>query len=237
MKIAAIYTSATSQLISLIESELRRALPDERPLHIMTRTDPSLLADTIQAGYVQAKTARSLLQMYLEAANAGADILYNVSMCMSDVAYETSNLFGMMGIRLVRIEELMADAALELGSRIGIIATQRIAIDPLKRALQRSAEAGGKPLQTLDIWIEGAFGKTKDETTQMILARAMPRQMEVDVFVLAQESLALCERELDRKFIKPVLSAPHYGAMGVRQAVMAARRMRSIAAGGPGDTQ
>ena len=65
MKVGLIYTSTTPELIELVEKEVKGQLGEDVELYSIE--DPSILAETRDAGYVTPKAAARLIGMYMKA--------------------------------------------------------------------------------------------------------------------------------------------------------------------------
>ena len=63
MKVGLIYTSTTPELIELVEKEVKGQLGEDVELYSIE--DPSILAETRDAGYVTPKAAARLIGMYM----------------------------------------------------------------------------------------------------------------------------------------------------------------------------
>ena len=95
MKVALVYTSTTPELIELVEREVGKALPDD--VEVISYQDPSILADTREAGYVTAAPAARLIGMYMEAVEAGADAILNLCSSVGEVADEADVILFAQG--------------------------------------------------------------------------------------------------------------------------------------------
>jgi Asp/Glu/hydantoin racemase len=107
----------------------------------------------------------------------------------------------------------MADEAVRLGKRIGVIATLPTTMNPTVDLIQRRAMVAGRTVEVISKLCEGAFealmsgdGAKHDE----MVANALKELSEkVDVIVLAQASMARVVEglsEAERKV--PILSSP-----------------------------
>ena len=74
MKVAAIYTSTTPELIQMVDAYLQKHFEGEE-LTIMKYSDPGILKEAIESGYVTPGCARRLMDLYEKACADGAQIL------------------------------------------------------------------------------------------------------------------------------------------------------------------
>jgi Asp/Glu/hydantoin racemase len=113
-----------------------------------------------------------------------------------------------------KVDEAMLEAAVQLGPRIGILATNPTTIEPTCHLLKERASAAGKLIETATQLVPGALeallggdGATHDRLLSDAIQQMCGR---VDVVVLAQASMArVLERLPDSARSKPVLSSPH----------------------------
>lgn len=216
MKIAVIFASLTPQLLTLVERELRAALPEEKSLHIAVQADPSLAAERDDA-----TIARKLVKMYVDAVQAGADVIYHVPSASGAVASGAKETFAMMDVALIRMDDWMAEAAVEMGPRVGLIATQEAALNATRQLVEAYVAQKGKAVNIQNILVADAYGRPKSEVVRILSEKSLAVKDSIDTFILAQESLALCEKELRDLIQKPVLSSPRYGALQIKQVLRA----------------
>jgi Asp/Glu/hydantoin racemase len=107
----------------------------------------------------------------------------------------------------------MADQAVQLGRRIGVIATLPTTLEPTSDLVKRRAAAAGKEIVLVSKLCEGAFDAlmSGDAATHDKKVGDALKQLstEVDVIVLAQASMARVVdtlSEADKKV--PILASP-----------------------------
>ena len=126
-------------------------LPGVDVFHI---ADESLLGVTRRTGSLTPATRRRLLGYVSSAAEAGADVV--VVTCSSvGPAVDASRSF--VPVRVLRIDEPMADEAVRLGSRIGVIATLRTTLEPTAELVSRRGRAAGGAVDVVSRVCDGAF--------------------------------------------------------------------------------
>ena len=64
MKAALMYTSTTPELIELVEREVRKNIGEEAEL--ISLSNPGILAEVREAGYVTPRAAAELISMYMD---------------------------------------------------------------------------------------------------------------------------------------------------------------------------
>jgi Asp/Glu/hydantoin racemase len=217
MRIGVVYTSTTPELIELVEKELRKAIGSDA--EFISFKDPSILAEVRERGYVTATATARLIGLYVNAINAGADVILNCCSSVGEVADSVQNMAHYTGIPIVRIDEDMCRMAVIAGKRIGVMATLSSTLEPTKNTILRVARKMNKRVEPVDALLEGAFGLSQDEFKNRLLAKAREIQDKVDVLLLAQGSMAYCERVIAEATGKPVFSSPRFGAAAVREAL------------------
>lgn len=190
-------------------------LPGVRLINI---TDDSLIQDVIAAGEVPEAVATRLFQYYKAAINAGADLIFNTCSSVGDIALQARKE---VEVPLVKIDDAMAREAVEKGRSIGVLATLQTTLDPTVRLLEHFASEAGKEIRVSRGVARGAFeaviGGDRDTHDRLILDTAMKLAAEVDLFVLAQGSMARMEASLAEATGLPVLSSPERGVLQVKK--------------------
>jgi Asp/Glu/hydantoin racemase len=188
-------------------SELANELaPDAEVFHIV---DETLLGITRKTGSLSATTRRRVLGYVESAAEAGADLV--VVTCSSiGPAVDASHDF--VDVPVLRIDEAMADEAVRIGSKVGVLATLSTTLEPTAQLVQRR----GRDVEVVARVCDGAFDalSTGDRDRHDELVRDGLRALiaEVDVVVLAQASMARVVDTLDEgERTVPILSSPRLG--------------------------
>ena len=211
MKVALVYTSTTPELIELVEKEVGRALPEGT--EILSYQDPSILADV--------RTAARLIGMYMEAVSAGADAILNICSSVGEVADSAQDVARYTGIPIVRIDEEMCRDAVRNGNKIVVMATLPTTLEPTKNTIKRVAREMNKHVELIDCLVDGAFGLDQEQFKALMTEYAGKVAEEADVILFAQGSMAYCEDIIREKYGKMVASSPRYGALALRDALIA----------------
>lgn len=192
-----------------------RHLPGVRLINIL---DDSLIQDVIGAGEVPAAVEKRLYQYFNSAIDAGADVIFSTCSSVGDIALKARKN---MEVPLVKIDDAMArQAVLESGS-IGVLATLSTTLDPTVRLIRHFASELGKEVIIAEGLAEGAFQAVisgdKDRHDRLILEAAKLLSTKVELFVLAQGSMARMEEEIARVTGKRVMSSPERGVLQVKE--------------------
>ncbi len=202
-------------LVEPLTKTFQELIPEVKVDHI---ADSSLIKEVIANNQVTPAVRRRLLSYYNAAADAGADVVFNTCSSVGDVA-DYGDQYAR--IPVFRIDRPMAAKAVAGYDRIGVISTLPTTLDPTCRLLLTEAEKAGRQVTLVEGLADGAFaaGQSGDgETHDRLIAEAAQRiASEVDMFVLAQGSMARMEQRLSELTGKPVLSSPVLGVKGLRK--------------------
>ena len=202
-------------LVGPLTEIFKEYLPEVKLNHI---ADDSLIQEVIANNAVTPAVRRRLLSYYNAAADGGADVIFNTCSSVGDIA-DYGN--GFARIPVFRIDQPMAAEAVAKAERIGVISTLPTTLDPTCRLLQNEAKKAGRKVALVEGLADGAFaaGQSGDgETHDCLIAEAAVKIADqVDLFVLAQGSMARMEQRLSEMTGKPVLSSPVLGVKGLRK--------------------
>ncbi len=203
--LALIHTSAT--LVPVFQQLCKAQLPNVDTFNIV---DDSLVRAIGAKGSLTADIARRV-QAYITSAEAGGADYVLVTCSSIGPAVEASAAFS--AVPVLRVDQPMADEAVQTGKRIGVIATLPTTLNPTKDLVQRRAAAAGKAIELSAVLVEGAFDALMagDAAKHDALVAAALRSLaaQVDVIVLAQASMARVVDTLapaDRRI--PILASP-----------------------------
>jgi Asp/Glu/hydantoin racemase len=204
-KLGLVHTSAT--LVPVFAQLCKAKLPQVEVFNI---ADDSLVKGLMAAGSLTAQISRRVAG-YLESAElAGAD--YIMVTC-SSIGPAVEAAAKLMGVPVLRVDQPMADKAVQMGKRIGVIATLQTTLEPTADLVQRRAQAAGKEVQIKSRLCEGAFdalmGGDAAKHDAMVAGALRELSQQVDVIVLAQASMARVVESLaeaDKRV--PILASP-----------------------------
>ena len=201
-----------------IKQQFEELLPEVRVVNLM---DDSLLNDAIAAGGLTDAVSGRILS-YLQVGEAmGASVLLNACSSVREAATKAA---GRVSVPIVKIDDAMAEQAVALGTRIGVVATVRTTLEPTVRLVRAKAEAAGKTVEVVEALAEGAFeallSGRADRHDELLRSTVQSLAGRVDVIVLAQASMARLVPALADLGV-PVLSSPRSGVESVRRALAA----------------
>jgi Asp/Glu/hydantoin racemase len=179
-------------------------------LDIFNIVDERLLQNTIRSGELTKPTILRLVQYLSMAQQAGADI---VMVTCSSIGPAADIGRSLVDIPVLRVDEAMAERALEYGPRIGVAATLATTLKPTADLIQRKASEAGKQVTIVSKVCKGAFealGAGDTSRHDCLVAEGLKELMsQVDVIVLAQASMARIVDALpDSEKTMPIFSSP-----------------------------
>jgi Asp/Glu/hydantoin racemase len=127
-------------------------------------------------------------------------------------------------IPVLRVDTPMADEAIRIGSRVGVVATLPTTLKPTIELIQRQAQLQGKRVEVVATLCNGAFqavaagdAATHDQLVAAGIRELLPR---VDVIVLAQASMARAAKTIpEAERTVPILSSPESAVHAVQKLI------------------
>jgi Asp/Glu/hydantoin racemase len=204
-RLTLIHTSAI--MIPVFGELCAELLPDVELVHTV---DESLLKDVISCEVLSKSTVRRVVGHILSAEQAGADCIMVSCSSLGPAADLGRQL---VDIPVVRVDEPMAVSAVKTGSRIGVVATLPLTLNPTADIIKAQAQKQSKEIRLTKKLCEGAFdavisgdGLTHDK---IVAAALQELTKQVNVIVLAQASMARVVDNLPAENKKvPILSSP-----------------------------
>ncbi|RKD16212.1 Asp/Glu/hydantoin racemase [Pelobium manganitolerans] len=200
-----VHTSAT--LVPLFQDLAKTHLAGVETFNIV---DDSLIKDVIKKGKLMPNTAARVVKHIQAAEEAGADAIL---VTCSSIGRAIETAATLCTVPVIRVDQAMADEAVQMGENIGVIATLPTTLEPTSDLVKRRAEKAGKDVNIISKLCEGAFealmsgdAAKHDEMVASVLKELMET---VDVILLAQASMARVVDGLsaDEKRV-PILASP-----------------------------
>ena len=197
-------------------------MPDVETFDIV---DETLLRDATTEGRVSLDTARRLFAHLAAAERHGADAILVTCSSVGNVV-DAARPFA--GIPLLRVDQAMAEQAVERGTRIGVLATLGSTLGPTAALIRRTADEAGREVEVRDRLCEGAFEALKAGHTERhdgsIREGLRGLIGWADVIVLAQASMArVIDSLTDDERRTPILSSPRLGMERMRDLLVNGR--------------
>jgi Asp/Glu/hydantoin racemase len=191
-------------------------MPDVETFDIV---DETLLRDATREGRVSLDTARRLFAHLAAAERHGADAILVTCSSVGGVV-DAARPFA--GVPLLRVDQAMAEQAVERGTRIGVLATLWSTLRPTAVLIERTARESDRDVEVRDRLCDGAFEALREGGTERHdkLVREGLRELIgwADVIVLAQASMARVVDSLSEDERRtPILSSPRLGMERMRE--------------------
>ena len=207
-KLALIHTG--SFLAPVFTEMCKSTMPD---VEIFNIVDESLIQNTIAANELTPLTSRRLAGYIESAEDAGADVVL-VTCSSIGPAVEAARPF--VGVPVLRIDEPMADEAVRMARKIGVIATLPTTLEPTRGLIEARAALQRRDIEIATHLCTGAFDAVASGDTathdRLVREGLLALMKEVEVIVLAQASMArVVETLSDDEKTVPILSSPQLG--------------------------
>lgn len=200
-----IHTSAT--LVPIFEELCKEHLEGVDLFNIV---DDSLISICIEEGKLTPPTARRVVDYVGSADDAGAD--YILVTC-SSIGSAVETAATLSNVPVLRVDQPMADKAVEMGNKIGVIATLPTTLNPTSDLVERRAAMANKVIELKSKLCDGAFdalmGGDPEKHDTMVAEALKGLSDKVDVILLAQASMARVVGQLDEsEKTVPILASP-----------------------------
>lgn len=189
----------------------RQEVFGETDIEFVNIVDDSLLKDVMKAGGVTNEVRQRMTQYFVIAEQMGAAAILNACSSVGEAADHAAEV---VKIPVVKIDNFMAEKAVSLGNKIGVLATVGTTLDPSVRLIEVKAKQQGKSIKIEKFLCSEAFDavlKGDGDTHDQLLINAVnDMASRNDVLVLCQVSMARLEPRLKHITI-PVLTSPISG--------------------------
>lgn len=179
--------------------------------------DDSLLAEVSHVGHITPGIVNRMCKYFEAAAAIGSSMILNQCSSVGEAAEIAAHT---VDIPVLRIDEPMAETAVSLGSRIGVIATVASTVKPSCDLIRKVAEREKKTVEVVPYLIDGALkvlmteGQAKHNALVYDVIKKCEK--ECDVIVLAQGSMVVLIPDL-LDIEKPVLTSPRLAIEKIKE--------------------
>jgi Asp/Glu/hydantoin racemase len=200
-----IHTSAT--LIPVFQQLCKEYLPGVNTFNIV---DDSIVRNIRERGALTPEISKRVADYVASAEDSGAD--YILVTC-SSIGAAVEAAAQHTKVPVLRVDQPMADLAVQTGKRIGVIATLQTTLGPTSDLVQRRAALAGKAIELTSVVVDGAFEALMagDAATHDALVADALRKLSktVNVILLAQASMARVVDTLsDADKVVPIVASP-----------------------------
>ena len=207
---------SVASLVPLFNGLAAEIMPGVEIVHLV---DEGLLKDVIAKGGYGPTMGRRLGTLASFAEESGAEAVMLTCSTLGVLVDEASR---MVNVPLLKVDEAMADEAVALGTRIGVIATAYTTLDPTSGLVDERAALAKKTVNVETVLCDGAFaalGRGDTSTHDRIVLENLKSLMDrSDVVVLAQASMARVADQIPtEQRMVPVLSSPRPGVQRLKE--------------------
>src|ERR1041385_4838429 len=185
-RLGLVHPSAT--LVPVFAQLCKEKLPSAETFNIV---DDSLVKGIMAAGRITPEISARVANYLKSAESAGAE---RILVTCSSIGPAVEAAAKLIAVPVLRVDQPMADKAVQTGKRIGVIATLRTTLEPTADLISRRAKQAGKSIELISRLVDGAFDALMSgdaATHDSKVARALKElSKDVDVIVLAQASMA-----------------------------------------------
>ena len=204
--LALIHTVAS--LPAVFQPLVRDALPQWSSFNVV---DESLLQNTVREGTLSQQTKQRLAAHIFSAAAAGADAVVVTCSTLGDA---TDSIRNLSSVPLFRIDQGMANQAVQSARRIGVLATLPTTLGPTAAMIRNAAAAAQKHCEINEFLCDGAFARLGAGDRQghdaLVIDGFEKLAESSDLVVLAQASMAQALQSLAHPPV-PFLTSPALG--------------------------
>jgi len=204
------------ELVPVYKEMCGSLLPTVTCFHVC---DEGILRTLSEHKELTSRTVLRLAELASRAQQDGADLIL---VTCSSVSPAVDLVQPLVDVPIMKIDEPMSDAAVEMGQRIGVLATARSAVGPVTSLVRERADQFGRNVEVRSLLLEGALEKLQagDPLAHdaAVVAGILQLSADCDVVVLAQGSMARALESLpESERPCPVLTNARLGLLRVAQ--------------------
>ena len=216
-KLAIIHTTpATVESMKALAAEI---LPG---CDLVNFVDDSILPQLASNGGDLHEVEERLIHYTRFAEQVGADVILEACSSVGEVV---TKMQAAVSIPIVRIDEAMAEEAVQRGNRLGVAATLKTTLAPTARLLQAKAAAAGRQVEITPLLIEDAYQKLmagdREGHDTLLIEKLQELSRDMDVVVLAQASMARVLPGIPTAERGKFMSSPRLAMQRVKKEIVA----------------
>lgn len=214
-KIAVVHTTPVT--IEPLKALINETVPS---CEIVNFVDDSILPELNENGGDVRKVEGRLIHYYQFAEQVGARVILNACSSVGEVVATGQK---QVDIPIVRIDEAMAEKAIQTGRKIGVVATLATTLGPTVTLLKDKSVELNREIELTSNLAEEAYRRLLSgdkEGHDQVLVDVLTKVAEkADVVVLAQASMARVVSTLPKEMQHKFLSSPKLGVERVKEAL------------------
>ena len=193
-------------LAEMFQKLFQQNLPGTENFHVV---DESIIQELLRESHITPRIVRRIGTHAMLANDAGADLIL---FTCSSTAPAVDTVKKLVDIPIIKVDEPMAEKAVSLGAKIGVITTAKTTLAPSVQLIESSAERQGKKVKVQAELESDAFQARLSGNIQehdRIVKKAIYKlSKDNEVVVLAQASMAHLADEMKDQIEIPVLASP-----------------------------
>ena len=201
----------------LLKKMMSESMPDIPNFHIV---DDSLIQDLLQTGEFTPSILKRLSAQISMAKEAGADI---IMVTCSSIAPGVDFAKKLVDIPVLKIDEPMAELAVESADTVGVLATAKTTLVPSVDLINQVAEKKGKPVKVKSKLISEAFDfflqGDMENHDRLVKTAGVELARQSDVLVLAQASMSHLAAEIEKASGTKTLTSPQIAMDALKKMV------------------
>lgn len=200
-----------------IKKQFQEKLPGVKMINII---DDSLLEEALQNKGITPGIVHRMCVYFKNCEDLGCACILNQCSSVGEAADIAAK---QVNIPVLKIDYPMARKAVELGSKIAVIATAISTVEPSSRLIENTAREMGREVSVERCYVDGAYDfllKTgdKEKHNEMVIAKVKEAAKNNDVVVLAQGSMYHL-MPLLKDIDVPVLTSLETGVEQIRKVI------------------
>jgi Asp/Glu/hydantoin racemase len=205
-----------TSLVPVFKTLCDEVIPNVEVVNII---DESLLKDAMSVGRLTPSIYRRVGQIALMAQDARADLVLLTCSSISPCVDVVSKL---VDIPILKVDEPMVDKAVDLGNKIGVIATVITTLKPTTDLVRTRALMKKKAISVHSVLCEGALetflAGNVVEHDKIVTKELIKLTKKVDVVILAQASMARVAKTIVSKNV-PILYSPRLSVERAKEVI------------------
>jgi len=201
----------------LLKKMMSESMPGIPNFHIV---DDSLIQDLLQTGEFTPSILKRLSTQISMAKEAGADI---IMVTCSSIAPGVDFAKKLVDIPVMKIDEPMAEQAVESADTVGVLATAKTTLVPSVDLINQVAKKKGKSVKVKSKLISEAFDfflqGDMENHDRLVKTAGVELARQSDVLVLAQASMSHLADEIEKASGTPTLTSPSIAVNALKKMV------------------
>ena len=212
MKVVLIHTSPVS--LNDLKALFKEIIPDVEMVNII---DDSLLNEVKTVGHINSEIISRMCSYVQVAKTLNPDLIFNQCSSVGE-AFDIAR--SQATCKTLKIDEPMAEKAVSLGNKIGVVATVASTVRPSCNLIKKTAKKMNKNVTVNEYLVDGALdilmSGDVDKHNKLVIESIRKAEAENDVVVLAQGSMTAILPLLGETS-KPVLTSPRLAVEKIKE--------------------